>query len=61
MNASFNLRNSDIIVAEIHHNLPPGQLYVHARHGDDILANSGRRWGRNGSGPAKRDTAADNV
>src|SRR5262245_8871564 len=30
MNASFNLRDYDLTVATVHHNLPPSVLYEHA-------------------------------
>src|SRR4029453_1125559 len=30
MNTSFNLRDYDLTVPEVHHNLPPGELYEHA-------------------------------
>ena len=28
--SAFNLRDYDLTVGEVHHNLPPGQLYEHA-------------------------------
>lgn len=55
MNRSLNLRDYDITVAEIHHNLPPSQLYEHAiRYEKDasiaengaLVAYSGGKTGR---------------
>jgi phosphoenolpyruvate carboxykinase (ATP) len=55
MNASFNLRDYDITVAEIHRNLPPSRLYEHAiRYEKDasiaengaLVAYSGVKTGR---------------
>jgi xylulose-5-phosphate/fructose-6-phosphate phosphoketolase len=46
----------------IHEKLIEHKEYI-ARHGDDMPAISGWRWGqgRDDPGAAKRDTAADNV
>jgi phosphoenolpyruvate carboxykinase (ATP) len=55
MESSFNLRDYDITVAEVHHNLPPCQLYEHAiRYEKDasiaengaLVAYSGVKTGR---------------
>jgi phosphoenolpyruvate carboxykinase (ATP) len=55
MNSSFNLRDYDITVAEVHHNLPPSLLYEHAiRYEKDasiaengaLVAYSGVKTGR---------------
>ena len=46
----------------IHERLIEHKEYI-ARHGDDMPALGGWKWGQSGGGPAaaKRDTAADNV
>ena len=46
----------------IHEKLIEHKQYI-AKHGDDMPAISGWKWGRSGGGPgsAKRDTAADNL
>ena len=55
MDSQFNLQDYDITVAEIHHNLPPSQLYEHAiRYEKDasiaekgaLVAYSGVKTGR---------------
>jgi phosphoenolpyruvate carboxykinase (ATP) len=55
MDSAFNLREYDITVAEVHHNLPPGRLYEHAiRYEKDagitengaLVAYSGVKTGR---------------
>jgi phosphoenolpyruvate carboxykinase (ATP) len=55
MHSSFNLRDYDITVAEVHHNLPPSVLYEHAiRYEKDasiaengaLVAYSGAKTGR---------------